>query len=299
MLLPSILLVALAFGLTLLWLELRHRLRPASPLRLSSGAWRVQRFNAGGSSGEQGDAGARQCRAERQPHPAQPPPPHGGVRAGAAGQSRAAGPRRRPPVRGSTRVTPHHPDEEARSDGYWFAYILKGRKSTEVEVSGADQPSGRPGPRAPCSTPSGWRCSGSTTDPSAGSSGATESWSPCASPECSTEAEAPWREGERCRVLPIRTHLLGVLDDPEAGAAALRRPPAAARRHPHHRRDAPGGDAGPLSPPLHGGALDAGPPALPGVPSHQQPGECLRAADPDRSWWGRRGCSAPGWPGRP
>jgi hypothetical protein len=32
-----LLLLALLFGLTLLWLELRHRLRPASPLRLRPG----------------------------------------------------------------------------------------------------------------------------------------------------------------------------------------------------------------------------------------------------------------------
>jgi hypothetical protein len=27
-------------------------------------------------------------------------------------------------------------------------------------------------------------------------------------------ATAPWRQGEACRVLPVKTHLLGVLDDP-------------------------------------------------------------------------------------
>lgn len=28
-------------------------------------------------------------------------------------------------------LSPQHPDEEARADGYWFAYIVKGRKTTK------------------------------------------------------------------------------------------------------------------------------------------------------------------------
>ncbi|MGA0989809.1 MAG: F420-0:Gamma-glutamyl ligase, partial [Vulcanococcus sp.] len=40
-----VLIAALVFGLALLWLELRHRLRPASPLRLSSSGWKVQRVS--------------------------------------------------------------------------------------------------------------------------------------------------------------------------------------------------------------------------------------------------------------
>jgi hypothetical protein len=43
----ALLLLALLFGLTLLWLELRHRLRPASPLRLSSGPWTTRWNNEG------------------------------------------------------------------------------------------------------------------------------------------------------------------------------------------------------------------------------------------------------------
>ena len=84
MLLPSILLVALAFGLTLLWLELRHRLRPASPLRLSSGAWRVQRLITSGGAAEQGEgasgstvevSGSLTLRNPQSPAPALVPQP--------------------------------------------------------------------------------------------------------------------------------------------------------------------------------------------------------------------------------
>jgi hypothetical protein len=39
---------------------------------------------------------------------------------------------------------------------------------------------------------------------------------PLRRPEPVEAAGAAWREGERCRVLPLKTHLLGTLDDPEA-----------------------------------------------------------------------------------
>lgn len=39
-LLAVLLITALVFGLALLWLEARHRLRPASPLQLRTGAGR-------------------------------------------------------------------------------------------------------------------------------------------------------------------------------------------------------------------------------------------------------------------
>jgi hypothetical protein len=38
---------------------------------------------------------------------------------------------------------------------------------------------------------------------------------PLRRPEPQQAATARWRDGERCRVLPVRTHLLGTLDDPE------------------------------------------------------------------------------------
>jgi hypothetical protein len=37
-------------------------------------------------------------------------------------------------VRHELQITPLHPDEEARPDGYWAAYIVKGRKSTAAHI---------------------------------------------------------------------------------------------------------------------------------------------------------------------
>ena len=42
-LIAFLLISALIFGLALLWLESRHRLRPASPLQISTSGWKVQR----------------------------------------------------------------------------------------------------------------------------------------------------------------------------------------------------------------------------------------------------------------
>jgi hypothetical protein len=37
-------------------------------------------------------------------------------------------------VKRSVSITPLHPDEEARADGYWFAYIVKGHKRTSARI---------------------------------------------------------------------------------------------------------------------------------------------------------------------
>ena len=59
----------------------------------------------------------------------------------------------------STRITPHHPDEETRADGYWPAYIVKGHKSTRVHV--AITLSGTaPHRLVSVWTRSGWMCTG-------------------------------------------------------------------------------------------------------------------------------------------
>jgi hypothetical protein len=116
-------------------------------------------------------------------------------------------------VTSQVRITPLHPDEEARPDGYWAAYIVKGRKSTGAQLritlmgpAGIDLESlldtlwidlhwVNYGPFGRL-----WRRNGILV--------------PLQKPEPVLAAAATWREGENCRVLPVRTHLLGVLDDP-------------------------------------------------------------------------------------
>jgi hypothetical protein len=194
------LVLLLLFGLSLLWLELRHRLRPASPLRLIPGSFQVKRKAQGLElSGEV---------TIRNPHPTMEvfvPEIH--IDPVFLGRTDLT------EVRSEVRITPLHPDEEARPDGYWAAYIVKGRKSTGAHI------------RINLNGPSGSDLE-SLIDTiwldvrwiNYGPFGRLEHRDgilvPVQKPEPANTSAATWREGERCRVLPVKTHLLGVLDEP-------------------------------------------------------------------------------------
>jgi len=200
-LLAVLLIAALLFGAALLWLEGRHRLRPASPLQLSTADWKVLR-----QSDQQ--LLVKGTLRIHNPHSRMEVfVPEIALQPTLLGRADLSGLQIRSEIR------PQHPDEDARADNYWFAYIVKGRKSTQAQArvtitahEGADLrqlldtlwleilwvnygPFGRlqrrDGVLIPLRRPAP------------------------ASPE-----NARWREGDRCAVLPIRTHLLGTLDDP-------------------------------------------------------------------------------------
>jgi hypothetical protein len=112
-----------------------------------------------------------------------------------------------------TRITACHPDEEARPDGYWAAYIVKGHKSTAARLRVTIAATGGVDPATLVDTlwldlhwvnygPFGrlHRRDGILV--------------PLRRPSPVEPAAAPWRQGDACRVLPVRTHLLGLLDDP-------------------------------------------------------------------------------------
>ncbi len=197
------LVAALVFGLTLIWLELRHRLRPASPLRLTPEAFSVT---------PQADGSLRVAGAVTITNPHRRMEvfvPELELRPTLLGRGDLAA------VRMRTRVIARHPDEATRPDGYWAAYIVKGRKSTRAElVVELDGP-----PSLDLAAlldtlwlevrwvnygPFGrlWRRDGVLI--------------PLRRPAVQQPDQAQWRPGERCQVLPVRTHLLGLLDDPEA-----------------------------------------------------------------------------------
>jgi hypothetical protein len=210
----TVLVLALLLGLTLLWLELRHRLRPASPLRLRPGSFEVQQ-----------SAERITVRGEitiANPHRQMEVfVPEITLKPTLLGQGDLSG------LAITSRVIACHPDEEARADGYWAAYIVKGRKATRAQLevsislpSGASRISGQPG-----STPSDLRQLIDTLWLEVlwvnyGPFGRLQKRDgilvPLSSPEVLSSATASWRPGDNCSVLPVRTHLLGVLDDPEA-----------------------------------------------------------------------------------
>ncbi len=195
-----LLVLLLLLGLGLVVLELRHRLRPASPLQLLPGAFQLRRR-------AQGLEITGEIRI-RNPHPRmEVMVPEITVVPTLLGRSDVG------QVRHELHITPMHPDEEARPDGYWAAYIVKGRKSTAAHL------------RLNLIAPGGLDLE-SVLDTlwmdihwvNYGPFGRLQRRQgillALQKPEPGDPSAPGWRDGERCRVLPVRTHLLGVLDDP-------------------------------------------------------------------------------------
>jgi hypothetical protein len=106
-----------------------------------------------------------------------------------------------------TQIIPHHPDAEARPDGYWFAYIVKLRKTTRleirIEVEGADL-------RALKAL---WvRVPYMTYGPQGRIPKMGHVVVPLKFPN--PEEARNWRSTPVAEVLPVPTHLLTHLDDP-------------------------------------------------------------------------------------
>lgn len=200
-LLAVLLISALIFGLSLLWLEARHRLRPASPLQLSTSDWKVLRQN-------DQQLLIRGSLSIRNPHRRMEVfVPEISLRPTLLGRGDLGGLDIRSEIR------PQHPDEEARADGYWFAYIVKGRKTTQAQaLVTITAPEGTDlktlldtlwleilwvnyGPFGRLQRRDGVLI-------------------PLRRPAPASPGSANWRKGDHCSVLPIRTHLLGTLDDP-------------------------------------------------------------------------------------
>ncbi len=188
------------FGLLLVWLELGHRLRPASPLLLEPGTFEPRQ--QGERLVVEGDIWIRN------PHPRMEVfVPEIRVEPVLLGRSDVS------IVSKRVQITSLHHDEPARADGYWAAYIVKGRKTTGARL------------RIELAAPAGvdvqaivdtlwldihWINYG----PFGRLNCRDGLLVPLQMPAPPEPATAPWRTGEGCRVLPVKTHLLGVLDDP-------------------------------------------------------------------------------------
>ncbi|MEY4759657.1 MAG: hypothetical protein RLZZ268_1155 [Cyanobacteriota bacterium] len=202
LLLKVVLGLALLLGLTLLWLELRHRLRPASPLHLRAEGFHVEQTPTGLEVTGMVTITNPHRRMEVMV-------PEIALRPTLLGRGDLTG------VTVSSRIEALHPDEESRPDGYWAAYIVKGRKSTaaRLHISLA----GGPGQHLDQLLDTLWL---EILWINYGPFGRLERRDgvlvPLQKPSPLSAASARWREGDRCRVLPVGTHLLGVLDEPEA-----------------------------------------------------------------------------------
>ena len=194
-----LLLILLLIGLGVFWIEARHRLRPASPLMLRQLDWNIE--TKGNDLHLEGwiEITNPHARMEVMVPELQVNP----VLIGSSDLS---------DVTLRTAITPDHPDEETRADGYWPAYIVKGRKSTRIKVS------------VSLSTPTGQAIADRVDTVwmdvnwvNYGPFGRLERRQgvvvPLRRPAVLQPAEADYRFGENCKVLPLKTHLLGPLDN--------------------------------------------------------------------------------------
>ena len=201
-LLKLLLVLALLLGLTLVVLELRHRLRPASPLRLRAEDFRVE-------AGSDGLTVSGMVTIHNPHQRMEVMVPEIELRPTLLGRGDLAG------VTVSSRIEALHPDEEARPDGYWAAYIVKGRKSTSARIQ--ISLNGAPGQSLDQLLDTLWlEILWVNYGPFGRLHRRDGVLVPLQQPTPIAPQSARWRDGDRCRVLPVGTHLLGVLDDPEA-----------------------------------------------------------------------------------
>ncbi|NDC14880.1 MAG: F420-0:Gamma-glutamyl ligase [Synechococcaceae bacterium WB9_2_170] len=192
--------IALLLGLTLLWLELRHRLRPASPLALRAEPFEVQ-------AGPDGITVVGEVTITNPHRRMEVFVPEIALHPVLLGQGDLRD------VQLSSRVVALHPDEETRPDNYWAAYIVKGRKSTRARLEISLK---APEPAIAKRLDTLWiEVLWVNYGPFGRLHRRDGILVPLRKPNPIAAGEAAWREGDRCRVLAVGTHLLGVLDDPE------------------------------------------------------------------------------------
>jgi hypothetical protein len=110
-------------------------------------------------------------------------------------------------VRVDVTVTPQHPDAPARADGYWFAYIVKLRKRTQLKVQ-----VNITGPNLRSLTALWVRVHYLTYGPGGRVLKTGHVIVPLKFPR--PEQTPTWRQTPQAEVLPIPTHLLTHLDTP-------------------------------------------------------------------------------------
>ena len=193
-----LLVILLLIGLGVFWIEARHRLRPASPLKLRQLDWSVK--STGDDLELQGWSEITNSHARMEVMV-----PELQVNPVLIGNSNLND------VMVKTLITPHHPDEDTRADGYWPAYIVKGHKSTRIQVNVTL--SGSSGAALADRVDTVWI---DVNWVNYGPFGRLDRRQgvvvPLRRPAVLQPGKAQFRSGENCKVLPLKTHLLGPLD---------------------------------------------------------------------------------------
>lgn len=194
-----LLILLLIIGISVAWLECRHRLRPASPLLIKPREWQVK---PGSQSLE-----AFVWLEIFNPHQRmEVMVPEFKVEPTLLSKADTS------TIKVSCRTVAEHPDEESRKDGYWTAYIVKGNKKTRIKVSITLE--ALPD-KDPVEIPDSlwidvhWLNYG----PFGRLPRRDGFLIPLRRPKQLPAENNALQPGENCHLLPIKTHLLGTLDD--------------------------------------------------------------------------------------
>jgi len=186
-------------GIIVGWLELSHRFRPSSPLRLQTFDWTVSKTSTGLKAIGWIEIINPHKRMEIMV-------PELEVKPVLLGKEKVR------EIEIKTHVITYHPDEESRLDGYWQAYILKSEKNTRAQIIIELEEQGSVD--AIKSVENIWV---DFNWISYGPFGRIRSKQgaviPIKKPNTLSPDKAYFKQYKDCQVLPIKTHLLGPLDD--------------------------------------------------------------------------------------
>ncbi len=196
----NLLLLLLIIPLFFVFIEIRHRLKPSSPLKLRLSDWEVKN--------SRGQIDVKGFLEIVNPHPRMEVMiPELTINPILLGNKQTQ------KIKIISKVIPIHPDQKSRKDGYWSAYILKGLKKTKIELNVVLDHDGSDELKSSVETlwidihwlnygPFGRlkRLQGISV--------------PIQKPASIKPSKAYFLRRESFQVLPLKTHILGVLDDP-------------------------------------------------------------------------------------
>jgi len=118
----GLILIIIILGIFSFWLEISHRLNPFSPLKLKGYDWKFSNTNFG--------LEVTGWIEINNPHPRmEVMVPEFDIKPKVLGKEGVK------TLKIKTFIATAHPDEESRKDGYWTAYIVKSKKKTNVHVT--------------------------------------------------------------------------------------------------------------------------------------------------------------------
>lgn len=192
-----LILIALLIGFGLLALEIQYRRRPGNRLELTTGEWQVD------SDNPQQYRLVGKLELQNRTRRLEVMVPEIEATAKLFSDSNLDG------VQWTTRITPCHADASARLDGYWFAYIVKTRKTTELLVELDIQ-----GPNLSALKTAWIQITYVTYGPQGRVPKTRHVIIPLKFPDATHSFK--WRSTSNGEVLPVKTHILTNLDDPVA-----------------------------------------------------------------------------------